>query len=398
MKHFFYRLQTPEGRTSRGVIGAHDEQTARERLTARGEVLLSLRVLPFSMTSIAWPGGRGPVHHVIKQLALMVGASLPLRESLSLVMKQPASLRWQRILEDLYRQVCQGIPLSRAMAQHPRSFDPLCCAVIEAGEWSGNLATALNHYADHLDEQRQLRNALRQALSYPLLLLSVSFVVIGILLTVAVPKIVSQLSLSGVALPWSTRLVLWLGESLRSGGPYLLLLLLVLTFVIKRQMRRGENRRRCHRLWLRLPALGALIRRTQQVRLLMTLSILCATSVPMADALRLASGALNNLWLRSKVLNAVQTLVEGAAFTQALEREALLPDDLLALLQAGEQGGSLSEVLRYLAVRQREQLQQRLLAMVKLLEPLLIFTLGLVVLLVFMAIIQPMLTMNTLSF
>lgn len=398
MKHFYYRLQQPEGKIVRGLTVARDEQDARENLTGQGNTLLALKRLPFMLPVLTKPMKGGSSQAMIKQLALMTGAALPLRESLSLLIKQCSDTRGQRVIADLYRQVCQGIPLSKAMAQHPRSFEPLCCAVIEAGEWSGDLATALSRYADYQAEQRELRGAIRQALSYPLLLLTVSCLVVGVLLTVAVPKIVAQLSLSGVALPWSTRLVLSLGENLRHAAPVLALLILIAVPLIRYQLKCDATRRYFHHALLRLPGLGTLLRRTQQVRLLMTLSVLCATAVPMADALRLASSAISNLWLRHETLDAVQALSSGAAFTQALERKKLLPEDLLALLYAGEQGGRLGEVLHYLARLHRQQLQHRLLAMVKLLEPLLILLLGLVVLLVFMAIIQPMLSMNSLAF
>jgi general secretion pathway protein F len=398
MMRYRFRIEKPNGKVVNGIIVARDEHEARKRVTSDGALLLVLSPRAFPALSLRVLLPAESVHSVMKQLSLMVGAALPLRESLALVVKQQTSSRIRQVLEDLYRQVCQGVPLSQAMAQHRRYFDPLCCAVIEAGEWSGDLSTALSRYADYLDEQQKLRSSIRQALSYPLLLLFVSCIVIGVLLTVAVPKIVAQLSISGIELPWSTRLVLWLGETLRHGAPIALFITLGLGLAGLRLYRKPAIRRKCHAIFLKIPGGGRLLKHIQQVRLLMTLSILCVTAVPMADALRLACAAVSNLWLREKTTRAVQSLIEGAGFTQALEKEAILPGDLLALLHAGELGGRLNEVLSYLAKVQREELQQRLIGLVKLLEPLLIFSLGLVVLLVFMAIIQPMLTMNSMSF
>lgn len=397
MIRYRYRLLQQNGKILRGTLKARNLNDARQRLIHREGTLLSLRKqmsfltlpVPFRQTS--------SVHRVIKQLALMTGARLPLRESLALIVKEQAQEQMRSTMETLYQQVCEGISLSVAMAQQPRYFDALCCATIAAGEQSGDMAAVLNGYAQFLDKQHQLRRSLQQALSYPLLLLIVSCLIVGLLLTVAVPQIVSQLSLSGVALPWSTELVLRAGEGLKNyslpavGG---IVICLALT---SRILRNPERRRKFDGTLLRLPLLGKLIQQTQQVKLLMTLSILCTTAVPVADALRLSCRALSNQWLLARGEAAVQGLTEGQSFTQALNAKSLLPADVLALLHAGERGGKLADALEYVARTQQEALQQRLMSLVKLLEPVMILLLGGIVLLVFMAIIQPMLNMNSMA-
>lgn len=393
-----FRFQKTDGRIIRGSVSATDEQDARKQIMVSVGILLELKACSYPSLPLNVFISQGSVHGVMKQLSLMIGAALPLRESLSMVSKQQSSPRIRKILEDIYGQVSQGIPLSKAMAQHKRHFDSLCCAVIEAGEWSGDLATALSQYAEFLDERQKLRSSVRQALSYPILLLCVSCIVVSVLLTVAVPKIVSQLSISGIELPWSTKLVLGLGDVLRNGTPYTIAILVVLIPVSLRFYKKPTIKMSIHGILLKVPGIGRLFKRIQQVRLLMTLAILCSTAVPMANALRLSCSAVSNLWLKAKTTSAIQSLVEGAGFTQSLEKEALLPNDLLALLHAGEQSGKLNEVLIYLARVQRETLQQQLIDSVKLIEPVLIFSLGLIVMLVFMAIIQPMLTMNSINF
>jgi general secretion pathway protein F len=397
MIHYHFQVLKPGGQIVRGTLIAKNEHDARQQLTQDGSVLLTISARKMWASIPQCLQSAGSVQDLMKQLSLMTGAALPLRESLLSVAKQQHSPRLLRVLNDVYSQICQGVTLSRAMAQHKRYFDPLCCAVTEAGELSGDLATAFRCYSVYLDKQQTLRSSVRQALSYPLILLCVSFMVITVLLTVAVPKIVSQLSISGVALPWSTRLVLWLGEALDQHLPLILALLTGGMLIILWLSRKQAVRMRSHQLLLNLPVAGRLLFRVQQVRLLMTLSILSMTAVPMANALHLASMAVSNLWLREKAVRAVQSLTEGASLTQAIEKEALLPARLVALLHAGEMGGRLDEVLNYLATVEQEALQQRLISLVKLLEPLFIFILGGVVLLIFMAIIQPMLTMNSLN-
>ncbi|MGC6061995.1 type II secretion system F family protein [Enterobacter kobei] len=397
MIHYRYRLLQPDGKVFRGTLKAKDITDARQRLSHREGTLLSLRQQAFSLTLPTVFRQTVSVHRAIKQLALMTGARLPLRESLALIVKEQVQGQMRSTMETLYQQVCEGVTLSAAMAQQPRYFDALCCATIAAGEQSGEMAAVLNGYAQFLDKQHQLRRSLQQALSYPLLLLMVSCLIVGLLLTVAVPQIVSQLSLSGVALPWSTELVLLIGEgiknySLPAAGVATICLVLACRF-----LRNPARRRVFDGTLLKLPVLGRLLQQTQQVKLLMTLSILCTTAVPVADALRLSCRALTNQWLKARGEAAVQGLTEGQSFTQALNGKSLLPADVLALLHAGEQGGKLADALDYVARTQQEALQQRLLSMVKLLEPVMILILGGIVLLVFMAIIQPMLNMNSMA-
>ncbi|MGL5968976.1 MAG: type II secretion system F family protein [Kluyvera sp.] len=397
MNRYRYRQRLPEGKILRGVLDAQSEQEARLRLQSREGTLLMLRpVRGWGKIGNLAPR-RAAMRGAIKQLALLAEAQLPLRESLALVVKQQTNETLRQVLEDVYRQVCQGQALSSAMARQPRYFDPLCSATVSAGEYSGELARALNAYADYCEEQHRLRQSLRQAVSYPLFLMVISSVVMIVLLTVAVPQIVSQLTLSGVALPWSTRAVQSIGVGIGNG----LLPFAVFALAGGASIYSVRNHTRwrfyCDAWLLRLPLLGRLNARLQQVRLLMTLAILCRSAIPMADALRLSCEALSNRCFRARVQQAVLGVVEGDGFSAAVSRHALFPPDVLALLIAGEQGGRLSQTLSWLARIQRESLQQKLLGLVKFIEPCLILVLGLVVLMVFMAIIQPMLTMNTLA-
>lgn len=392
-----YRLRLPDGRNLRGMLEAQSEQEARQRLQGREGSLLLLKPAPLLGKMPSLRRSRRPLRGAIKQLALMAEAQLPLRESLALVVRQQTNEVLRQVLEEVYRQVCQGLALSSAMARQPRYFEPLCCATVSAGEYSGDLAGALNDYADYCEEQHRLQQSLRQAVSYPLFLLVVSSVVITVLLTVAVPQIVSQLTLSGIALPWSTRAVLALGEGVGHGLLPAAVIAAVTAMGIYHMRNNIRWRLRLDTWLLQLPLIGRLYSRLQQVRLLMTLAILCRSAIPMADALRLSCDALSNRCFRSRVQQVMQGVVEGDAFSTAIGRRSLFAPDVLALLIAGEQGGRLSQTLSWLARIQRESLQQRLLGLVKLIEPCLILFLGLVVLMVFMAIIQPMLTMNSLA-
>lgn len=394
---FSYRLRQANGKDLRGCLEAKDEQEARQRLLNREGVLLKLNPTvewPFKPRSLQI---RHKLHGVIRQLALMSGANLPLRESLALVVTQQKHEAARQVLEDVYRQVCQGSPLSVALSQQPRFFDALCCATLAAGEHSGDLGGAMKNYADYRDEQHRLHQALRQAVSYPLFLLVMSCLVITILLTVAVPQIVSQLTLSGVALPWSTRLVLGLSDLIQTALLPLLIVVMIGGMFMFYMLKYNWWREWLDAQFLGIPVIGKLILRIQQVRLLMTLGILCQSAVPMVDGLRLACDALSNRNFRSIMQLVTHRLVEGEGFSVALTKSGLFPPDVLALLHAGEQGGRLSQTLNYVASLQREALQLKLLGLVKLIEPLLIILLGLIVLLVFMAIIQPMLTMNSLA-
>lgn len=397
MKYFRYKLRNREGRTIRGTIRAADKQDALRKLQQDECMVLQLRdsyKLPLNLVAPRLPDH---IHQFMKQLSMMIGASLPLKESLVLILRQTSIPRMRSIIEDIYSNVCQGMTLAQAMAQHPRYFDALCCSVVEAGEWGGALTTALNSYANYLDEQKKLKSSLQQALSYPIILLFVSCIVVSVLLTVAVPQIVSQLTLSGGELPTSTQLVIWLGKNLHYLLSGIAILIMAMGGALKLVKNKTHFKLKIDRWILTLPFIGTLLTRVQSTKFLMTLAILCTTKVPVAEALRLAGEAQNNLWLREKNKNAVQALTEGLTFTRALENESLLTPDQLALLSAGELAGDIESILSYLAPLQREHLQQQLLNIVKLIEPVLIFILGLVVLLVFMAIIQPMLAMSSLS-
>ncbi|CAI1114166.1 type II secretion system F family protein [Serratia quinivorans] len=399
MAIYKYRALTASGDQAKGTLTAANKAAAKSMLLNQGLIILSLTLVktPLFTRFVFRKNHQSTAELFVKKLAMFLSVSLPLKESLQAILQHESAVQQQSIYRDIYQKVCAGQPLSSAFAAYPDRFDSMLCSACAAGERSGQLPLALQLYSLYQDKRRRLNNTLRQGLTYPLFLLVTSVIIIGFLLGVAVPTIVEQLSLSGGALPLTTRWLMALGSFLASYGQWLILGIICAVASGYALCRHANWRFRYHKALLHLPKAGALLRQIQSVRVLMTLSILMRTAVPLNDSMVICTAAVSNLFLRKRMLKSSKQLAEGATLHATLRDTDLLDATSLELIDAGEHSGRLPEMVEYTAELISTQLEQRLKLYIKLIEPVMIFTIGSIVLLVFMAVIQPMLSLNNIA-
>jgi general secretion pathway protein F len=418
MPAFEFQALDPAGREQRGVLEADSPRQVRQLLRDRQWLPVSVLEVGERRTTAAQPtitssvsalarlrrglreppariGGRD-LALITRQLATLVRAALPLEEALQAVAQQTDRPAAQRILTGVRARVMEGDTLATALGGFPRVFPEIYRATVGAGEQSGRLDTVLERLADYTERRDQLRQRVLGALLYPIVLTAMCVVVVAGLLTYVVPQVVAVFESGGNSLPWLTRALLAVSAFLREWGLLLLSLTALGGFAFIRWLRAKSARRRFEGLLLRLPLIGRLLRSLGAARFTRTFSILIGSAVPALEGLRIAGATVGNLPMSEAIEAAAERVREGAPIGRSLAASGLFPPLTVHLVSSGESSGRLEEMLGRAADAEERELDRLLTAFVGLLGPLLIVAMGVLVLLIVFAMLQPIFEMNTL--
>jgi general secretion pathway protein F len=231
---------------------------------------------------------------------------------------------------------------------------------------------------------------------YPIVLTVMCFGIVSGLLVYVVPKVVEVFESSKAKLPFITRALIGFSDFARDYGIYVVIAVGLIAFGFNRWLRNPAARRSYHRMQLRMPLIGKLSRGFNTARFTRTLSILSGSSVPVLDALRIAGDVVTNLPMRDAVLEAAQRVREGAPIGRSLAHSKLFPPMTIHLISSGESSGQLEAMLDRAAVSQERELDGLLAALIGLLGPLLIVTMGLFVMGIVFAMLLPIFELNNL--
>ncbi|MEJ2142153.1 MAG: type II secretion system inner membrane protein GspF, partial [Gammaproteobacteria bacterium] len=333
---------------------------------------------------------------ITRQLATLSRSGLPLDEATSTVARQSEKSRIQKLMLGVRGRVVEGHSLADGLANFPHVFPELYRATVAAGEQSGHLDAVLERLADYTENRQQLQQRVQLALFYPIILTVLSIAVVTGLLAYVVPEIVKVFENTGQELPGLTRALIASSDFIRSYGIVVLILLIGIGSGFIYLLKRPEIKQQWHSFLLRLPVAGKLIRGTQTARFARTLSILAASGVPLLEALRIAAQVIGNLPMRYAVEHTIERVREGAALARSLEQTGYFPPMFVNLVASGESSGDLEEMLERAATNQEREQETTIAMLMGMMEPLLILTMGGVVLIIVMAILLPIFDLNQL--
>ena len=317
---------------------------------------------------------------MVRELATVLQAGLPVVQALDITAESQHLARMQELLEALSREVAAGAALSEAMKRHRRHFGSLHTSLVAAGEGSGRLPELLASLATWLERRERIRRKITSALTYPLAVLGIAVVVVGLMLVYVVPEFERMFAGYGAELPPLTRIVVGLSDSLRASGPAWAAStaagFAALAWV-RRRMRAARYLE--DRLKLRLPFLGALFARAALARFMRTLATLLDAGLPAVEALDAAAGACGNRVYEAAIRRTREEVASGQGLRNAMTYLSALPPALARMMGVGEETGRLGEMCAHLADRYDEELQTAADRMGALLEPLLMAILGVLI-------------------
>jgi general secretion pathway protein F len=403
---FTYVALDKSGRNRRGIVESDSARTARQQL--REEGLIPLKISDVSgqesaagrASSVRWWQARGispqELALVTRQMATLIRSSLPVEEALLTAAEQNANERIRKVLMSVRARVLEGRTLAEGLRQFPHIFPEIFQATVAAGEQSGHLDAVLERLADYAENRQLVHQKISLALVYPLLLVTMSVLIVAGLLVYVVPEIVTVFQNLGHRLPLLTRGLIALSDVVRQDGLVLIIILGALIVTARRAYRIPRVRSRVHRTLLRIPLIGRVVRGLNTARFTRTLSILSGSGVPVLDALRISGQVVTNLPMKAAVGEATERVREGRSLASALQRSGLFPPMMIHLIASGEASGQLDALLVRAAENQERELESLVGTFLSILEPVMILLMGGVVLTIVLAILLPIFELNRL--
>jgi type IV pilus assembly protein PilC len=327
------------------------------------------------------------------QLANMIDAGLTLINSLQIIADQIENKKLKEVVEEVKRAVEGGSSFSEALAKHPKVFSGLYVDMVKAGETSGRLNTVLNRLAVYVEQQEDLRQQVKNALFYPMILVVVGLAVVVMIVSFVLPKFVEIFRKADVPLPLPTQILHSFGMGLIHFWYVYLLVGWLAVMAVNMYARTSKGGFQVDRLKLRLPVTGPLVRKLIISRFSRTLATLVDSGVPILQSLDVVRGVVANKIIGDVILKARNSVEQGERIEKELRKSGEFPPDMVQMIAVGEETGKLGPMLTKIAGFYDSAVGYSLKKLIALIEPAFIIVLGMLVGLIMASMLLPMFDM-----
>jgi general secretion pathway protein F len=398
MTRFRFEAADPSGQIESGWLDAASAAEARDVLRMRA--LLPLSVVETRTPLLAQLSGLratgqtlrpGEIALFTRQLATLISSGVPVEAALDAVARQTGA-RLAKVCSCVRTAILDGHSLSAALEEHGAGIDRFYRTTVQAGERAGQLGPVLTHLATYVEARLQNRQSMTLALIYPAILILVSLAVVSALLVFVLPDIVRVFASRGAELPPLTRLMIGLSDGLSRFAPLIALVLATAGIGVGVILRKKSVQIMLHRAFWRI----GLARQATSVQFAGTLATLTQSGVTLAEALPSAAATVGNLDAQIRLRQVAQAVRDGSPLSAALANQTGFPPMMITMISSGEASGTLPAMLARFADDQSRLLQARVKTLVGLVEPLVLLLMGGVVMLLVLAILLPIIQLNSL--
>lgn len=365
------------------LTGATEEQAAKAK--AKRDLKLFAFASRPSTSEVAM---------MTRQLATLIGAGIPLFESLNALIEQVEKESLKRALTQVREQVREGTSFAKALEGHPTVFPPLYVSMVRAGEASGTLEGVLLRLTVFMENQAKLVGKVTAALAYPALMAIIGLGLISVLMIAVVPNVKDIFSSMDQNLPWYTSALIGTSEFASSYWWLVLLLLAGAVYGFRRWLRTPKGRLRWDTFVLGAPIFGKLIQMLSIARFARTLATLLSSGVALLSAMDIVRSVLGNVALEKVVADAIGSIREGQSIADPLKRSGRFPPIVIHMIAIGERSGQLEAMLENVANAYDSEVETRVQVLTSLLEPLMIVIMGGTVAFIAISILMPLMQMS----
>ena len=395
MPAYSYTAINKAGIKKRGILSANSEREARR--IVKDLDLTPIKIAESKKSSKSIKIKNKDLVIMTRQLSTLLEASIPIVEALDITANQMQNKNLIYIIYSLREDIIQGNRLGVSMKKFPSVFSSTYISMVSAGDSSGNLDVVFARLADYLEESLSIRQKVISALTYPLILIGFSIIVIISLLAFVLPQVVNQFIKAGAELPFITKLLLGISNNIFIISLILIIVTMGIFFLYKSYVNNIENKIKAHKKVLKMPLIGNFILMSELERFSSTMELLLNSGTNLNEALEECAKVLNNKYLSNIVINAKNDVIEGKDFINALNKDKFLPDIFIQLISSGYRSGNLAKMFNKVSHFMKTEIENKRTVFLSLLEPVVIIFMGGFIMLIVLAILIPIMQMNTLA-
>lgn len=404
MPLFAYKIVDANGKEKKGTIECPNKAAVKSKFLSEGYYITEiseksanqgfsldfLRKMSLGTKKVPL----GEVASMVRLLSTLQKAKIPLVEAIDAVAQQQENPVMKDALIIIKGKMNEGYSFSKSAREFPNIFDDLFCNMIAAGEESGATDKVLMRLAGFMESQVDLKNKVKSAMTYPIVLMCVAILVVSVLFTVVIPKLSKMFEDVRMSLPLQTKILLWLSGFIGSWWWLILIVIITAVIMFKRYIKTPKGEIWWSKVLINAPVFGKVNRQVAISRFAQTLSTLLHSGVPILNALDIVKKIIDNKVLENAVSVARENIKEGESIALPLKRSGEFPPIVIQMIAIGEQSGELEDMLETLAASYEKEVSYTIGKLTSMLEPMMIvFLAGIVGFIVF-AVVMPILQLN----
>jgi len=399
MPLFTYVARDLDGTDHRGTIETVDGSRAAAILSKRGLTVISVKQKNETggnlLSSITKRVSFTDVVIATRQLSTMIESGLVVSDSFDVLAEQQSNPEFKRVLQEVSRDVKGGLDLASAMKKHPHVFSNMYCSLVKAGEEGGNLDVVLTQMASSMEKDREFRSKVKSALIYPIIVVAMMFIVMGVMMFFVVPRLTSLYSQSSLELPLPTKILIGVSDALLN---YWWLMLIIgggVVFAFKKWISTTSGKEKFDRLLLKIPVVGIIITETSLTNFTRTFGLLTSAGIPLLEALTISGDVVGNSVFKNALQQTLKGVERGLSFSAQLETLGVFPRLLPQMFKVGEETGKVDKVSFKLAEYYETESDHMLKNLTVIIEPFILMILGISVAFLVLSIILPIYNLTT---
>jgi len=377
---YIWVAETKRGRKLKGELEAASEQIAMSQLRKRNLKVLKLKPKPKDIfENVAFMQPKVTNKDLViftRQFSTMIDAGLPLVQGLNILAEQADNPKFRSILKQITKDVEGGSTLAEAMKKHPKVFNELFVNLIAAGEVGGILDTILQRLATFIEKAAELKSKIKGALTYPIVVVCIAFIVIAVILIFVIPVFQDMFASFGSALPAPTQIVVNMSDFMKGNIHWVILGIAALAFAFKQYRNTKGGRKTTDNIALKLPIFGDLLKKTAVARFTRTLGTMLSSGVPILDSLEIVAKTAGNVVIEEIIYEVRGSIAEGQTIAEPLSENDIFPGMVIQMISVGEATGALDTMLEKIADFYDKEVDAAVDALTAMLEPLLMLFLG----------------------
>ncbi len=401
MPIYSYKGLDRSGKEIKNTINVESIVTAKQKIKSMGIMLIDIKEQKAQGTSggssfFKFGGSVGveDLAMMTRQLATLIKAKIQIVEALAALVDQVENVTLRLVLADLRQKVNEGASLAKALQDHPKVFNSVYINMVEAGEASGTLEIVLLRLADFSEAQVKLRNKIKGAMTYPVIMAVFGFAMMNVIFIFVIPKMAKIFQSTKKELPAITKVCIWISNFLQNYWWLVIAGIIGTIYVVSKYISTQKGQANWHALQLKLPIFGILTKMINVSRFCSTLGTLLNSGVPILTAMNIVKNLIPNVHMKDAIEKARISVSEGATLTAPLIQSGYFPPLVTHMIRLGEKSGELEPMLKIISENYEDQVQSRIGGLTSILEPIMMICLGVAVGFIVFAVVIPMMDIN----